>query len=351
MKRFLLPAAIVIFLFRTGFGQDQEFTQFYATPISLNPALTGAFDGKYRLSFIYRDKWRNVLDNPYVTFAGAIDLRFGINYLKKRNKDAVGIGMLFYNDRNPGVDFYTNQILVSGAFHKSLSPRNHHFLSLGVQAGIAQRNVNYENLSFEDQFNGTDGYTGSTEEVLPENNFSYSDYSVGLNYSYAPARKTGIFAGVSLHHLMEPHVSFFFNPDRPEEYPQHKLHRKYTAHLSFQIPVGPAVQILPRAVAYKQGPHMMLNAGSNIRFLINDINGVALHVGSWVRPVSDNDEKWRVDSVVGLIGIEISNFLVGLSYDAALNKLNLGRRTQGAFELSIAYLGEYENETVQCPRF
>ena len=84
-----------LFLLLTGLqAQDKHFTQFYAAPLTLNPALTGAFNGKYRASVIYRDQWRNVLDDPYVTFASAIDVKFDLE-LDSRYEDAVAIGLKY----------------------------------------------------------------------------------------------------------------------------------------------------------------------------------------------------------------------------------------------------------------
>ena len=71
MKKFL-PLFFLLAIATTGLAQDQHFTQFFASPLTLNPALTGTFDGKYRVAFIYRDQ------EPYKTFAGAIDLRFNM---------------------------------------------------------------------------------------------------------------------------------------------------------------------------------------------------------------------------------------------------------------------------------
>ena len=175
-------------------AQDKHFTQFYASPLTLNPALTGAFDGRYRVGGIYRDQWRGVLDNPYVTFAGSVDVRFDIT-LDSRYKDAFAVGLLFYNDEVPGIDFSTNQIALSGAFHKGLDFDKKQFLSLGFQAGLAQRNINYENLTFDDQFNNLDAYSFPTLEDLPENNFAFSDFNVGLNYTYSPKRNMNFFIG------------------------------------------------------------------------------------------------------------------------------------------------------------
>lgn len=335
-------------------AQDQHFTQFYASPLTLNPALSGAFDGKYRLAIVYRDQWRNVLDDPYVTFGGALDTRFKLRLRRRQSNDAFGAGVQFFSDRVSSVDFSTNQIMVSGAFHKSLNRNANQFLSLGVQLGIAQRNVNYERLNFADQFNGSTGYTDPTGEILPENNFSYGDISVGLHYSSAPRRKIGVFIGGAIHHLTEPQVSFYIDrndKDGTVFSGNNKLHRKYTAHFGMQIPVGERVQILPRAMAYLQGAHMAANAGTNLRFLVNDVSGTALHVGGWARPVGNENDKFSLDAVVAMVGLEFNNFLLGFSYDANLNAIGATGRRQGAFEISLAFLGQYEDETVLCPKF
>lgn len=332
-------------------AQDQHFTQFYASPLTLNPALTGSFEGTYRFSLIYRDQWKGILDNPFVTYSAAADFRFNLRRRGSQYKDAVGGGVLFYNDKVNVTGFSNNQMIFSAAFHKSLSKSNDQFLSLGVQAGISQRNINYAGVDFQDQFNGSNGYTNPTGEDLPENNYAFGDYSVGLNYSYAPPRKVAFYAGASMHHIMEPSVSFFYNPDDPDRVDDNKLFRKYTAHMSVTIPVGDAVQFSPRALYYSQGPHMAANAGGNFRFLINQSNGTAFHLGSWVRGTRDELNNPFMDAVVMMLGLEINNFLVGMSYDANLKAINTGGRNQGSFELSIAYLGQYEDDTVLCPKF
>ena len=352
MKKNLVLTFLILTLGLTMQAQDQHFTQFYAAPLTLNPGLTGAFNGRYRAAFIYRDQWRKLLDNPYSTFAASADVRIPLKLIRSRSKDAVGVGVLFYNDRVPVIDFSTNQMILSLAYHKSLSPKNDHFLSLGAQAGIAQRNVNYENLFFEDQFNGLDGFYNVSGETLPENNFSYSDYSVGLSYTYAPEQKLGVYAGFAMFHLLEPEQSFYYDPDRPDNSPTNTLLMKYVAHLGLTIPIGSGVQIQPRGLVYSQGPHLAMNAGTNFRFLLSKTSSTALHLGGWARPVSGVDNKLTMDAVVLMTGIEMNNFLIGFSYDLNLDALNTaGSKQQSAFEISVAYLGQYEDDTVLCPKF
>jgi len=332
-------------------AQDQHFTQFYATPTTLNPALSGAFVDKFRISLIYHDQWRNALDGPYITYAGAMDFRFKLHLNKsKAYKDAIGAGMLFYSDRTPGIDFATNQIVIGGALHKSLNIKNNQFLSAGAQIAIVQRSVNYEHITFQDEWNGTSGYSDPTDEILPENNFGFFDMNVGLNYTYSPNRGVGVFFGAAMHHILEPQISFYYDPNDPDNTADHLMHRKYTGHLDISIPVKEDLRLSPRALVYAQGPHFAAVSGMNARIVIADYNGTALHLGSWVRGVK-NEGDFGFDSVIGMVGIEYNHFLIGLSYDANLTSFSQSNNGQGAIELSVAYLGEFENEVVLCPKF
>ncbi len=325
-------------------AQDQHFTQFYASPLTLNPALTGAFNGKYRASAIYRDQWRNVLDNPYTTFSAAIDVRFDVE-LDSRYKDAFAVGLMFYNDQVSGIDFSTNQIALSGSFHKGLDFEKTQFLSVGFQGALAQRNINYEDLVFDDQFNDVDGFEFATGESLPENNFTFSDLSVGLNYTYSPTKRLSFFAGAAMHHIFRPQVTFY----SIEEGGDSKLYSKYSAQLSARIPVADLVSISPRFLIASQGPHLQVNTGSNVRFQFNDYGDTALHLGSWVRPVRNQDDSIDLDALVLMAGIELNAVIIGLSYDLNLQNISTARR--GAFEMSITYIGDFEDDGILCPKF
>lgn len=344
-----LLACVVLLVPLTA--QDQHFSQFYAAPLSLNPALTGTFDGRFRVSAIYRDQWSKVLDHPYRTFATSLDLRWPLGKRLSTANDAFAVGVQFFSDKAGTVDFSTTQIAISGAFHKVLDLAKTQFLSLGFQGGIAQRNINYENVTFEDQFDGVNGYVDPTAENLPENNFAFGDLSVGLNYTYSAPSRLALFAGFAVHHILEPSVSFYSRGDEVDNFPSDKLHRKYSAQLSLRLPLADKVHILPRAIYSNQGPHTKFDAGANFRFVVNDLNGIALHLGGYLRQTNNVTDGFGPSEFVTLLGLEYSNVLFGLSYDFNLDDLANTRQGQRTFELSVAYLGNYEDEIVLCPKF
>ena len=349
MRKLLISIFFLVFFFEIQ-AQDRLFSQFYASPLTLNPALTGAFEGKFRVSSIYRDQWRKALDEPYQTFSSALDLRWRMGKEKSRLKDHASVGVMFFQDKAGAVNFSTTQISVSGAYHKALDIRNTQFISLGFQAGIVQRNVNFGNITFEDQFNGTTGYSDPTQERLPENNYSFGDFAVGLNYAFAPkASKFRLFVGGAIHHFQNPSVSFYHKTDSESLVPDNKLAPRYSAQISAQLPVVKDITFLPRAIFDLQGKHMKLDAGGNFRMSVSDFRSISLHLGSYVRPVRDFDNSYRLDAVVALVGIEINNVLIGTSYDFHLG--STAGYNRGTFEMSVAYLGDYEDDLILCPKF
>lgn len=351
--KFFLTLSLSALLSAAGFAQDYHFSQFFAAPLSLNPALIGLFPGNYRVSVTSRSQWAQTLETPFSTTAFSADFSYYVNPKKRQYKDAFGVGVVFASDRLPEINYSVNQIMIGGAFHKALDPKNNQSLSLGFQFGVVQRNVSYDQLSFEDSFDGTSTYvSGLSLEELPENNYAFGDYQLGLNYAYAPKNKTSVFLGAAIHHFNRPEQSFYYESTRGEDVEvTNTLDSRYSAYLNLAIPVSRDVTVSPRVYTFMQGPHLVTNAGSNIRFLFNDSNGGAFHLGGYVRGVG-NESGYGVDSAVGMFGVELNNFLVGMSYDVGLNGLQTNRRHQGAFELNIAYLGKSnDDEAVPCPKF
>jgi type IX secretion system PorP/SprF family membrane protein len=349
MRKLLLLFLLLTFVANHLQAQDRLFSQFYASPLLLNPALTGAFEGKYRVSAIYRDQWRNEAEKPFSTASTAFDTRWGMRHAS-RYKDYAAVGLVFLNDKTGALNFSTTQISISATYHKALDVGNTQVLSLGFQGGIVQRNINFGNVTFEDQFNGVNAYSAPTAERLPENNYAFGDYSVGLNYSYAPkSSRFRLFTGAAVHHFLSPSVSFFHRTDNDTELPQNNLDTRYSVQLNVQLPISARMALMPRIIFDAQGQHMRMDAGTGIRINTSDYKSIALHLGAFARPVADGEASYRLDAIVGMVGIELNNVLFGLSYDAYTGATAGFNR--GSVEFSIAYLGDYEEDLILCPKF
>src|ERR1044071_9081282 len=96
MKKFILTLTICAALFSVSFAQDPNFSQFFASPITLNPALTGKFDGVYRFAANYRNQWPTI-NNAYTTATASFDM--GILKDRIPDYDQFGIGIMGFTDR------------------------------------------------------------------------------------------------------------------------------------------------------------------------------------------------------------------------------------------------------------
>ncbi len=78
-------------------AQDPHFSQFFASPLTLNPAFTGKFDGTVRIAGNYRNQWP-AFNNVYTTSTLSVD--FDILRDKLPDYDRWGIGILALTDQS-----------------------------------------------------------------------------------------------------------------------------------------------------------------------------------------------------------------------------------------------------------
>lgn len=353
-RNFLFGLMLGMLLF-AGIGvkaQDAHFSQSYVSPLTLNPAMTGLIDGKYRISGIYRDQWRAVVEQPFTTFSVSSDFKFQIgDGGQNRNPDYFGVGLGFVADKVGLVDFTTNSLAISLGYHKALGKALNQYLSIGGQFSINQRNLNFEHLNFQDEFDGIQFFDQQTAENLPANNFGYGDIALGIHYSMSPTQYMNIFLGTSLYHVTSPRIVFQTDETSStfQDGFQVKHYRKIQIHGGFSYEFAGGMSLIPRMVLSRQGPHTELLLGSNVKF--NDpTKSTGIQFGLWGR-VIDNFNGQSLESVILAFGLDFSGAILGLSYDITMDGIRGDFRNQGVFELSFTYTGQFENDEFFCPEF
>src|SRR5215471_13501157 len=96
MKKIFITLTLLVSLATVSNAQDPNFSQFFASPITLNPALTGKFDGVYRFAANYRNQWPTI-NNAYTTATASFDM--GIMKDRIPDYDQFGLGFMGYTDR------------------------------------------------------------------------------------------------------------------------------------------------------------------------------------------------------------------------------------------------------------
>lgn len=349
--KFIGGFLFILFFQVSIFAQDADFSQYYATPLSLNPALAGSFNGSYRVGGIYRDAWRAASPVPISTYVFNGEYRFRLGQEKKKS-DYGSAGLRFFSDRTPLIEQNTNAITGIFAIHKSLSQYTNNYLSGGIEIGLIQKNLNYENLNFEDQFNNVNGFTGFTVEELEANNFAVFDFSLGMNYSHEINKNNNVFAGFSIKHLTNPNVSFWKNSENknPNLVKVNRIPLLINLQLSSKNQLNYRISAQPRIITQFQGTNFQIFTGSTFRYDFQTNQASAFHAGGFVR-LSNSVGNFGLAHIIPFVGFEVNDFLFGISYDVNTRDLVQDFQGMGALEISFTYTGEVIEDSAFCPQF
>ena len=205
MKK-LLPAFVLLMMSFSTFAQDPNFSQFFASPLTLNPAMTGKFDGVYRIAGNYRNQWPTI-NNAFTTYTASID--FGVMKNRIPEIDQFGIGILAFSDKSGNDILQNNSFAVSAAYHKGLDENGYHSIGVGFQASYANKMLFPYKAKYADQLTPL-GFTGVTSEVFSSNQISlkYFDLNAGVIYNGSTNGYNNFYLGASMYHINRPKESF-----------------------------------------------------------------------------------------------------------------------------------------------
>jgi len=130
-KSSLYLSFLLLFIFTNVQAQDIHFSLYNMSPLSLNPANTGAYEGSFRIGGIYRDQYRSVTNQQFSTPMFYIDTP--IVSIGKKKKDWVGIGAMLFQDKAGLSAFQTGSVQLSAALHHSFDENYKNILTIGVQ--------------------------------------------------------------------------------------------------------------------------------------------------------------------------------------------------------------------------
>jgi len=309
-------------------AQDPQFSQFYANPLYLNPALAGAPICP-RLIGNYRNQWPSV-EQAFVTYNASYD-----QYVEFLHG---GVGLLFTADRAGGGNLNTTMISLMYAYKFNITGRIH--ASAALQATYYQRRLVWENLLFEDMIDPQNGFVLPTSEKQPDQSrVGVPDFSAGVFIGYEDL----IYGGVAVSHLSQPDISFYANSTA-------KLFMKITVSAGSVINLRKGggydeekeFSISPNVLYQQQDAFHQLNLGLSLTF--DPFIG-----GVWFRYNFENP-----DALIPFLGIHYKNLRIGYSYDFTISHLK--GASGGAHEVSASWQfpcieKRRHIRAIKCPRF
>lgn len=338
----------LIILLSTVMGlsaQDIHFSQFTASPMTTNPALTGVFNGDYRVVANYRNQWKSVIVNPYKTMAGSVDMSLVKGII---GNDFIGVGVQVFTDKAGASDFGMVHMSFLSSYNFAITREGNQFLSIGAKIGYAQRSFNTNNLQFGSQYDGQNFNPGlSSGESFGQDNFSFADFSTGVLWYYFADKGFNIYVGGAVSHLNRPKRSFLALVDE-------RLYAKATIHAGSELYISEDIALLPSVLYLRQGPSQEIDLGSFVKFDFNSSGpGTAFYLGLWGRVA-----KPTVDAIYLVSRFDYKNASIGLSYDVNISGLQAASNYRGGPEVSLTYIGSLgsgdkpkTNKKIICPRF
>lgn len=311
---------LVLFLFITvssfSISQDIHWSQFNANPVFQNPGNAGHFNGDVRFVGNYRDQWRAV-STPFQTLSLSVDG-------KPYNYRNLGIGGLFFHDISGDGTFRTIELQANISYILRLTKDSSHIIRPGVNFGMNHRQVNWNALSFGNQFNGiTYDPSLPTNELYSTDRKTNFSAGVGAIYEFNIDKRKQLTAGISAYNLNRPNQGFYFS----------KVKRDIRTNVFVKgaYPLGFDFDLLPSMQLNIQGKYREYVVGSSLKYtLINRMGEYrAVYAGLWYR---------NKDAGFISIGMDYQNWFVGLSYDVNFSTLVKASNARGGIEVAVRYI-------------
>lgn len=350
MKRIhtLLLALFMMGVLPVVQAQDIHFSQFYLSPLNLNPAMTGVMNANVRLVANYRNQWASVLrDNAFNTYSVSYDQRVAVG-----RYDYLGVGGVFWGDRAGEANFQTLTGKMALSYSKKMGGgrNNGHYLAVGAEGGFAQRSIDFLKLRWGSQHDGEGGFDpniDSGETGFDRDNFTFADLAAGILWFSVLDANNNFYMGAAFHHLNRANQSF----DSSDE---DLLYSRLTVHAGGEFMVGDRFGLVPGVIVMNQGPSFQLNAGTSFKFLMGQTRGQyqAFQIGAWARIANDTDAGILSDAAILSTRFDYDNFSLGFSYDINISPLSAASNSNGGFEFALVYkiLGP-ERRNLYCPNF
>jgi type IX secretion system PorP/SprF family membrane protein len=303
------------------FGQDVQYSQFYANPLNLNPAFSGA-TGLTRVGANFRTQWPS-LNKSFVAYSAYLD-HFSAQYNS-------GFGILISGAKESFTQSQTFDLGLVYSYRLRLGEKS--FLNAGAQASYMARDVLFDNVILGTQLDINSGTIIGEDDKVFEGESRQSAFDLGSGLLFYNDK---LWLGLSAFHLLTPQISYLIIDGN-------QLPIKYAAHGGIRFDLAPGEindffnntdqeRSVALAFNYKsQGQFSQLDFGAEFFF-------EPLVLGLWYRGLPTKYSLPNNESTIALMGISLESGLeIGYSFDFIISKFGQ-RSTGGAHEVSLRYI-------------
>ncbi|HKG68873.1 MAG TPA: PorP/SprF family type IX secretion system membrane protein [Segetibacter sp.] len=313
-------------------AQDLHFSQYFNSPLLVNPANTGFIpEGDHRLGINYRNQWSSI-GNPYKTFSIFGDGQF---FGERFENGWLGIGGALLRDVAGSGDLSTTRAFGSVAYHQALGFGS--LVSAGFNLSYVNKRIDFTKLTFDNQWNGKFfDISAPSGEPFVTNQVSYFSLQAGVNYAYFPNENTYLNIGFSASNINRPKESFF--TDGLEDT---RIATRLTTFLNGSFRASDAWILNPNVYVSKMTTTWEIVAGGTGQRDLSGNGNTQLIMGAYYRVN---------DALIPVVGLQKSGYKFTFSYDATASSLRNYNQSRGAYEMSIVKQGLIDKtKGIKCP--
>lgn len=324
------------------FAQDIHFSQFYAAPLTMNPASTGDFDGFFRFTGIYRNQWLGVANVRPFFSTPSVGVDFALLDDKfegtKIEGSKLGAGLAFTNDQQNEKTFSSNQIMASLAWHQALAKKKV-TIGVGLQAGVFIKSVNDSKFQFGSGFLPDLTYVGSNAgESVSTAPLTRFNMNVGLVLNVRPIKDLSFNVGYSGMNLTQPEEQYLASSTNGKLPVRHQVHGGVQYDIK-RVALLPGFLFQTQAKAHEG----TFGLTTGIHFINKPEDKATLFLGLWSR-LNTGVNGTLTSAIIPKAGLEFKRVRVGFAYDIGLGpirndvKAAAVGRAPNAFEISLSYI-------------
>jgi type IX secretion system PorP/SprF family membrane protein len=301
-------------------AQEPNFSQFFASPLSINPALAGSSDADWRAVSNIRRQWIGNI-SPYSTQTISIDGK-----LKALdNQSYFGIGGMMLSEKAMEGLYKSNFININASYHQALDDNGN---GISVALGMVNNStrVDLGGLTFDQQLSST-GFNQALPiaETNLGNSTSFTSATAGLLYTY-DNEFSFLNVGISGYRFIKTQRSLLDDPTN-------KISPRYTAHADFGTAINEIISANFSALHIIQDGMSITSLGA----MMGIQHGEGSFEENKVRIVNLGLYYRLNDAITPYVGYVLNGFQFGLSYDVNASTSKTGAVNYKSVELSFMY--------------
>ena len=317
-------------------AQAPMLSQYFASPLAINPALAGNGYASWRIMAVRRNQWVGAGVDPLNTTSLSLD---GKLFKQKGNENNyLGAGLLFIQDKGLAGAYKNNSINLAFSSHISLDQEDVHSLAGGLGGSFNNTVIDYSQLTFSQQIS-----SAGFNRALPtfETNLSsvkpYSSVFGGLTYSYK-TEAANFEMGLACYQLLSTVRTSLQDPTQLDP-------PRFNFHTDFQSYLGERTTFNANALfsfeKYVNTYSLGFNIGNMVGNTVEDEEPTIINTGIWYR---------HNQALSPYVGLGYGIMQVGISYDINISKSKTDLGPLQTFEFSLVFRSPVRIKSpVPCP--